>query len=119
MAVTMSPGSYQHFTIFVVELLEGNKAMYKPCAKFEGRFQVQKSQVFRSSVDTNPFQLQDQKALFDCNENEGHSGQFVYLRDDREDKEYFGLCEVEVFQFQSKSLLVYVEFFLGERDKIN
>ena len=39
-AVTMSPGSYQHFTIFVVELLEGNKAMYKPCAKFEGRFQV-------------------------------------------------------------------------------
>ena len=40
MAVTMSPGSYQHFTIFVVELLEGNKAMYKPCAKFEGRFQV-------------------------------------------------------------------------------
>ena len=42
-AVTMSPGSYQHFTIFVVELLEGNKAMYKPCAKFEGRFQVSKS----------------------------------------------------------------------------
>ena len=41
--------------------------------------------------------IQDQKALFDCNENEGHSGQFVYLRDDREDKEYFGLCEVEVF----------------------
>ena len=99
----MSPGSYQHFTIFVVELLEGNKAMYKPCAKFEGRFQVQKSQVFRSSVDTNPFQLQDQKALFDCNENEGHSGQFVYLRDDREDKEYFGLCEVEVFVHKGES----------------
>ena len=41
--------------------------------------------------------IQDQKALFDCNENEGHSGQFVYLRDDREDKEYFGLCEVQAF----------------------
>ena len=39
-AVTISPGTYQHFTIFVVELMEGNKAMYKPCAKFEGRFQV-------------------------------------------------------------------------------
>ena len=39
-AITMSPGSYQHFTIFVVELMEGNKAMYKPCSKFEGRFQV-------------------------------------------------------------------------------
>ena len=54
-------------------------------------------------VDTNPFQPQDQKALFDCNENEGHSGQFVYLRDDREDKEYFGLCEVEVFVHKGES----------------
>lgn len=42
--------------------------------------------------------LQDQKALFECNDNEGHTGQFVYIRDDREDKEYFGLCEVEVFE---------------------
>ena len=42
-AITISPGSYQHFTIFVVELMEGNKAMYKPCAKFEGRFQVQEN----------------------------------------------------------------------------
>ena len=39
-AITMSPGSLQHFTIFVVQLLEGNKAMYKPCAEFKGRFQV-------------------------------------------------------------------------------
>ena len=112
----MSPGSYQHFTIFVVELLEGNKAMYKPCAKFEGRFQVQKSPSIPYVVNfpfgacyvhvmnpTPSFQLQDQKALFDCNENEGHSGQFVYLRDDREDKEYFGLCEVEVFVHKGES----------------
>ncbi len=39
-AITISPGSYQHFSIFVVELMEGNKAMYKPCSKFEGRFQA-------------------------------------------------------------------------------
>ncbi len=39
-AITISPGSYQHFAIFVVELMEGNKAMYKPCSTFEGRFQV-------------------------------------------------------------------------------
>ena len=108
--MTMSPGSYQHFTIFVVELLEGNKAMYKPCAKFEGRFQVQKSPSIPYVVKF-PFgaclcprvAFQDQKALFDCNENEGHSGQFVYLRDDREDKEYFGLCEVEVFVHKGES----------------
>ena len=46
--------------------------------------------------------FQDQKALFNCNDNEGHSGQFVYIRDDREDKEYFGLCEVEVFEHKGE-----------------
>ena len=44
-AITMSPGSYQHFTIFVVQLLEGNKAMYKPCAEFKGRFQVSRYMI--------------------------------------------------------------------------
>ena len=105
-AVTISPGSYQHFTIFVIgwfhrtihlndqctpppfaELLEGNKAMYKPCSKFEGKFE-------------------EKKAVFLCNDGDGHPGQFVYIRDDREEQEYFGLCEVEVFQFQSEFLLV-------------
>ena len=77
-AVTISPGAYQHFTIFVIELLEGNKAMYKPCSKFEGKFEAK-------------------KAAFLCNDGLGHPGQFVYIRDDREEQEYFGLCEVEVF----------------------
>ena len=84
-AVTISPGSYQHFTIFVIELLEGNKAMYKPCSKFEGKFE-------------------SKKAVFLCNDGLGHPGQFVYIRDDREEQEYFGLCEVEVFEFDSKKL---------------
>ena len=48
--------------------------------------------------------LQEQKTLFDCNENEGHSGQFVYIRDDREDREYFGLCEVEVFEHKGEMI---------------
>ena len=65
------------------ELLEGNKAMYKPCSKFEGKFE-------------------QKKAVFLCNDGDGHPGQFVYIRDDREEQEYFGLCEVEVFEFKSK-----------------
>ena len=52
------------------------------------------------------FLCQDQKSLFACNENEGHSGQFVYIRDDRKDKEYFGLCEVEVFEHKGEFLSV-------------
>lgn len=75
----MSPGANQKFAIFVVEILDGNTAEYKPCAQFEGRFH-------------------EQLVKFECNNGEGQSGQFVYIRDDREDREYFGLCEVQVFQ---------------------
>ena len=79
MWVTMSPGAYQKFAIFVVEILDGNTAEYKPCAQFEGRFH-------------------EQLVRFECNEGRGQLGQFVYIRDDRVDREYFGLCEVQVFE---------------------
>ena len=72
------------FFCSVSELLEGNKALYKPCSKFDGKFE-------------------SSKAVFLCANGEGHKGQFVYIRDDREEQEYFGLCEVEVFKFNSKS----------------
>ena len=74
--------------ISISELLEGNKAMYKPCSKFEGKFETK-------------------KAVFLCNDGLGHPGQFVYIRDDREEQEYFGLCEVEVFEFTSKQKLLH------------
>ena len=77
--VTMSPGAYQKFAIFVVEILDGNAAEYKPCAQFEGRFH-------------------EQLVRFECNEGRGQLGQFVYIRNDRVDREYFGLCEVQVFE---------------------
>ncbi|XP_023349201.1 uncharacterized protein LOC111717966 isoform X3 [Eurytemora carolleeae] len=76
----MSPGSYQKFSIFVVEILDGSTAEYKPCAQFEGRFKTLRKE-------------------FEC-VNEGQKGQFVYIRDDRMDTEYFGLCEIQVFQAQ-------------------
>ena len=79
-----------YFCLFS-ELLEGNKAMYKPCSKFEGKFETQ-------------------KAVFLCNDGLGHPGQFVYIRDDREEQEYFGLCEVEVFEYRSK-------FFWSQKQK--
>ena len=39
-------------------------------------------------------------AMFLCNGGRGYSGEFVYIRDDRELEdgvEYFSLCEVSVF----------------------
>ena len=68
--------------------------MYKPCSKFEGKFETK-------------------KAVFLCNDGLGHPGQFVYIRDDREEQEYFGLCEVEVFEFTSKlECLKFSKFLL-------
>ena len=46
--------------------------------------------------------FQSHKAEFLCNDGLGHPGQFVYIRDDREEEEYFGLCEVQVFAFRGK-----------------
>lgn len=57
--------------------------MYKPCSKFEGTFETK-------------------RAVFVCNDGLGHPGQFVYIRDDRDEQEHFGLCEVEVFEAKSK-----------------
>jgi hypothetical protein len=65
-AVAISPGSFQHFTIFVIELLEGSKALYKPCSSFKGTFD-------------------ETVAVFLCNDGDGHKGEFVYIRDDRAD----------------------------------
>ena len=43
--------------------------------------------------------------MFLCNGGEGHSGEFVYIRDDREvsaSVEYFSLCEVQIFGMDGK-----------------
>ena len=82
-AVSMNSETVQHFTIFVIELLEGTKALYKPCSKFEGFFS-------------------EPRAVFLCNGGKGHFGEFVYIKDDQEDQEYIGSCEVQVFPFKSK-----------------
>ncbi|RXG59417.1 Sushi, von Willebrand factor type A, EGF and pentraxin domain-containing protein 1 [Armadillidium vulgare] len=46
--------------------------------------------------------FQTHKKLFKCNDGLGHPGQYVYIRDDRKAKEYFGLCEVEVFAYRER-----------------
>ena len=43
--------------------------------------------------------------MFLCNGGKGHSGEFVYIRDDREvtaSVEYFSLCEVQIFGMEGK-----------------
>ena len=86
-AVVLHPGSFQHFSIFVIELMEGNKAMYKPCSAFEG-------EILESTI------------IFLCNGGEGHRGKFLYIRDEREDDDHFSLCEVQVFPLLGMKLML-------------
>jgi len=85
--VAITPGSQQNFTIFVVQLLEGSKTVYKPCSSFK--------ETYDQHV-----------AFFLCNGGEGHEGEFVYISDDRKEEEYFSLCEVRVFSTSDYSVQV-------------
>ena len=84
-SVTIKSDNKQHFSIFVIEILDGSNALYKPCSEFEGV-------------------LREPRVMFDCNEGKGHFGDFVYIRDDRKNHEHFGLCEVEVIPFTATDL---------------
>ena len=84
-AVSTKSNSLQNFTIFVIELLEDDKALYKPCSTFEGLF------------ESSP-------AVFLCNGGRGHLGEFVYVLDNRGEQEYLSLCEVQVFELRGEEL---------------
>ncbi|KAL0268038.1 UNVERIFIED_CONTAM: hypothetical protein PYX00_010123 [Menopon gallinae] len=80
-ALVISRDAYHELTIFITELVSKNQALYKPCTHFKGKFPKL-------------------KMLFVCNKGKGHKGRYVYIRDDRKNHDYFGLCEVEVFAFR-------------------
>ena len=65
-------------SIFVIELLEDNKASYKPCSSFSG-------------LTRSPY------VVFTCNQELGLLGEFIYIRDERKEELPLTLCEVEIF----------------------
>ena len=82
-AVTVRSQQFLHFTIFAIELLDNTTALYKPCSSFEGFFK-------------------ELRAVFFCNEGEGFTGDFVYIKDHLKDQKHINLCEVQVFPFRCK-----------------
>ena len=70
-------------SIFVIELLQGNKASYKPCSSF-------------SDLTTSPY------VVFTCNQDRGLLGDFLYIRDERREEEPLSLCEVEIFSVEDE-----------------
>ena len=83
--VAINSKEFQNFTIIVIELLGDSKALYKPCSEFHGLFH-------------QPY------AIFKCNESAGYSGDFLYIKDNREGVNEFSLCEVHVFPLMGKQV---------------
>ena len=69
----------QRLSIFVIQLLEGDQALYKPCSALD-------------SLTISRY------VLFSCDKGRGLLGEFIYIRDDRpEEESVLTLCEVDVF----------------------
>ncbi len=78
--------------------------MYKPCSKFEGSFSERRAAFICGGGGGGGGGGGDESSV-------GLAGQFVYVRDDREEADHFGLCEVEVFKAQGEiGVVVAVAF---------
>ena len=109
-AITINSETFQHFTIFVIELLLGNTALYKPCSKFEVHQHPTRkifTIYFLLKLNVQGY-FKVPRAIFLCNDGDGHQGQFIYIKDERDGQEYLGLCEVEVFEKQSMYIILYI-----------
>jgi len=72
----VTEGQVPALTVFVIELLEGNRTLYKPCGRHLGSHEGE-GEVTCGPADS--------------------AGHFLFLRDDRKAEEEFKLCEVIVF----------------------
>lgn len=72
----------QELTVSVISQ-EGNKAVFNRCASFSGKFSTQ-------------------TVILTCDEGRGIVGQYVDIKDQRIDIDYFSLCEVEIFVRREK-----------------
>ncbi|CAG0893228.1 unnamed protein product [Darwinula stevensoni] len=76
--IRIQRGTYQAFTVFLIDVREEKLALYEECARFSGTFP-------------------NDNKMFRCKEGLGTPGQIVYIRDDRQTQASLWLCEVQVF----------------------
>ena len=83
--LVLPENTQQHLSIFVIQLLENNQAMYKPCSSF-------------NNVTLDAY------VMFDCNSDTGLLGEFIYIRDERPEQNLdFKLCEVQIFSLEGNN----------------
>ena len=80
--MTTPASSVQSVSVFLIELLPGTRAEYKQCPP--------------AAHHQDHHHLQDHQqglAQFDC---QNQTGEFVYIRDNRQEEQHLAICEVQV-----------------------
>ena len=116
MVVSLARGKLHTFTVFLVTVREGNTAEYKPCDTYTG---VTGDKVVEINCHGEIVFLEQFSAYWPIsftfpsqttdNCCSGQQGQFVFIRDDRNSDEYFGVCEVTVLRFQGRECVVWCD----------
>ncbi len=99
-------------TIFTIEMLPGNRTLYKMCGRYNytnsgsggggqgrepRRFVTDAENQVPASSLRHPDTPGDQITLEVVCENRDAAGHFIFIRDDRKKEDVFKVCEVEVF----------------------
>ena len=97
-------------TIFTIEMLPGNRTLYKMCGRYNytnsgsGGGQGREPRRFvtdaESQAPASSLRHRDepeQITLEVACENQDAAGHFIFIRDDRKKEDVFKVCEVEVF----------------------
>ena len=99
-------------TIFTIEMLPGNRTLYKMCGRYNftnsgpGGGQEREPRRFVTDSENQISDISslrhrdtpgEQITLEVACENQDAVGHFIFIRDDRKKEDYFKVCEVEVF----------------------
>ena len=101
-------------TIFTIEMLPHNRTLYKLCGRYNNTNTVRQPKEIPRTVfvtDTeNTRMVDDDDQVEDDSDDlivdigcDGQDavGHYIFIRDDRKKEDYFSICDVEVFQFDT------------------
>ena len=102
-------------TIFTIEILAHNRTLYKLCGRYNYTNTIRQPKEMASSMfvtDTENTMAADEQAeakedsddlVVDVRcDGQDAVGHYIFIRDDRKKEDYFRICDVEVFQFDTR-----------------
>ena len=96
-------------TVFTIEMLPQNRTLYKLCGRYNNTNRPRQPKEIARTVfvtdteNTLRTPEDDSDDLIVDIQCDGRDavGHYIFVRDDRKNKDYFSICDVEVFQFDT------------------